>query len=393
MPTPLPPLDLSRIRVFPLAQRHSLSTVDEVLVEPTTAPPAISEFNAAIIERCARDIKTALERGSSVMLIYGAHLVKNGGQLLLGQLLDRGFLTHLATNGAGTIHDWEFSWLGRSTENVRDNVATGSFGTWDETGRYIHLALLLGGVRGWGYGKSLGKFIYEDGASIPTEAELAGQIQAEPGHPLTPARADLLHAIHRFGLKPGPHILTHAHRNSSVLAQAVRQEIAFTVHPGIGYDIIANHPWFNGGVIGRAAGVDFALFGGSVEKLDGGVVLNVGSAIMGPQVFEKSISCVNNLRVQANRPIVSGHSIYVVDLQDGGNWDWSKGEPPRDNSAYYLRFCKSFSRMGGTMHYAQCDNVAFLHHLFHKLETLHGRTATKDIPDIGEPNPEPRYKW
>lgn len=393
MPTPLPPLDLSRIRVFPLAQRHSLSTVDEVLVEPTTAPPAISEFNAAIIERCARDIKTALERGSSVMLIYGAHLVKNGGQLLLGQLLDRGFLTHLATNGAGTIHDWEFSWLGRSTENVRDNVATGSFGTWDETGRYVHLALLLGGVRGWGYGKSLGKFIYEDGASIPTEAELAGQIQAEPGHPLTPARADLLHAIQRFGLKPGPHILTHAHRNSSVLAQAVRQEIAFTVHPGIGYDIIANHPWFNGGVIGRAAGVDFALFGGSVEKLDGGVVLNVGSAIMGPQVFEKSISCVNNLRLQANRPIVSGHSIYVVDLQDGGNWDWSKGEPPRDNSAYYLRFCKSFSRMGGTMHYAQCDNVAFLHHLFHKLETLHGRTATKDIPDIGEPNPEPRYKW
>lgn len=393
MPTPLSPLDLSRIRVFPLAQRHSLSTVDEVLVEPTTAPPAISEFNAAIIERCARDIKTALERGSSVMLIYGAHLVKNGGQLLLGQLLDRGFLTHLATNGAGTIHDWEFSWLGRSTENVRDNVATGSFGTWDETGRYIHLALLLGGVRGWGYGKSLGKFIYEDGANIPTEAELAGQIQAEPGHPLTPARADLLHAIQRFGLKPGPHILTHAHRNSSVLAQAVRQEIAFTVHPGIGYDIIANHPWFNGGVIGRAAGVDFALFGGSVEKLDGGVVLNVGSAIMGPQVFEKSISCVNNLRLQANRPIVSGHSIYVVDLQDGGNWDWSKGEPPRDNSAYYLRFCKSFSRMGGTMHYAQCDNVAFLHHLFHKLETLHGRTATKDIPDIGEPNPEPRYKW
>ena len=99
---------------------------------------------------------------------------------------------------------------------------------------------------------------------------------------------------------------------------------------------------------------------------------------MGPQVFEKSISCVNNLRLQAGRPIVSGHSIYVVDLQDGGNWDWTKGEPPKDNPAYYLRFCKSFSRMGGTMHYAQCDNVAFLHHLFHRLETLHDRTATKE---------------
>lgn len=393
MLTPPVPLDLSRIRVFPLAQRKSLSTVDEVLIEPTNTPPPVSDFNAALIERCARDIKAALERGAAVMFIYGAHLVKNGGQLLLGQMLDRGFLTHLATNGAGTIHDWEFSWLGRSTESVRDNVATGSFGTWDETGRYIHLALLTGGVRGFGYGKSLGKFIYEDGAFLPSEAELTKQITSEPGHPLTSARADLLQAIQRFGLKTGPHIVPHPHRNSSVLAQAARHEVPFTVHPGIGYDIIANHPWFNGGVIGRAAGVDFALFGGSVEKLDGGVVLSVGSAIMGPQVFEKSISCVNNLRLQAGRPIVSGHSIYVVDLQDGGNWDWTKGEPPKDNPAYYLRFCKSFSRMGGAMHYAQCDNVAFLHHLFHKLENLHGRTATKEIPDIGDPNPEPRYKW
>ena len=391
---PPAPLNLAKVRVFPLAQRKSMSTVDEVLIEPTNTPPPVSDFNAALIERCARDIKAALERGASVMFIYGAHLVKNGGQLLLGQMLDRGFLTHLATNGAGTIHDWEFSWLGRSTESVRDNVATGSFGTWDETGRYIHLALLTGAVRGWGYGKSLGKFIYEDGAFIPTEAELTKQIQAEPGHPLTSARADLLQAIQRFGLKPGQHIVPHPHRNSSVLAQAARHDVPFTVHPGIGYDIISNHPWFNGGVIGRAAGVDFALFGGSVEKLDGGVVLSVGSAIMGPQVFEKSISCVNNLRLQAGRSIVSGHSIYVVDLQDGGNWDWTQGEPPKDNPAYYLRFCKSFSRMGGTMHYAQCDNVAFLHHLFHKLENLHGRTAAKaDIPDIGDPNPEPRYKW
>lgn len=387
------PIDLTKVRVFPLAQRKSMSTVDEVLVEPTLAPPPINDFNAALIDRCARDIKAALERDAAVMFIYGAHLVKNGGQLLLGQMLDRGFLTHLATNGAGTIHDWEFSWLGRSTESVRDNVATGSFGTWDETGRYIHLALMLGAVRGFGYGKSLGKFIYEDGGFIPTEAELTKQISSEPGHPLTSARADLLQAIQRFGLKPGQHIVPHAHRNSSVLAQAARHEVPCTVHPGVGYDIISNHPWFNGGVIGRAAGVDFALFGGSVEKLDGGVVLSVGSAIMGPQVFEKSISCVNNLRLQAGRSIVSGHSIYVVDLQDGGNWDWTKGEPPRDNPAYYLRFCKSFSRMGGAMHYAQCDNVAFLHHLFHKLESLHGRTATKEIPDIGNPEPEPRYKW
>ena len=93
----------------------------------------------------------------------------------------------------------------------------------------------------------------------------------------------------------------------------------------------------------------------------------VGSAIMAPQVFEKSLSCVNNLRLQDRRPIVHDHAIYVVDIQDGGNWDWSKGEPPKTNPAYYLRFCKSFDRMGGAMRYLQIDNVAFLHHLLREL--------------------------
>ena len=83
-----------------------------------------------------------------------------------------------------------------------------------------------------------------------------------------------------------------------------------------------------------------------MDGLDDGVVLSVGSAMMGPQVFEKSLSCVNNLRLQAGRPIVRGHTIYVVDLQDGGGWDWSQGEPPKTNPAYYLRFCKSYSPDG-----------------------------------------------
>jgi hypothetical protein len=75
------------------------------------------------------------------------------------------------------------------------------------------------------------------------------------------------------------------------------------------------------------------------------------------------VSCVNNLRLQAGRRVLAGHTIYVVDLQDGGGWDWSLGEPPKTNAAYYLRFCKSYSRMGGAMHYVQSDNVAFMHQL------------------------------
>ena len=97
------------------------------------------------------------------------------------------------------------------------------------------------------------------------------------------------------------------------------------------------------------------------------MVLSVGSSIMAPQVFVKSLSCVNNLRLQAGRKIVSGHTIYVVDIQDGGNWDWSQGEPTKENPAYYLRFCKSFARMGGTMNYVECDNVVFLQNLLRQL--------------------------
>jgi hypothetical protein len=319
------------------------------------------------IDECAEQIQKALKRKASVMLIYGAHLIKNGGQLLLNQMMERGWLTHLATNGAGIIHDWEFSFLGRSTESVRDNVASGTFGTWDETGHFIHLALLAGGLRGEGFGRSLGRFVCEDGTTLPSAESLEKLLRDEPSHGLAPARAELLQAMHAHNLAAGRHLILHHGRNACVLANAFRQDVPFTVHPGIGYDIISNHPMFNGAAIGRAAEIDFRWFGASVENLDGGVVLSVGSAIMGPQVFEKSLSCVNNLRLQAARPIVGGHTICVVDLQDGGNWDWTKGEPPKDNPAYYLRFCKSYSRMGGTMRYLQCDNVLFLHHLFQQL--------------------------
>ena len=302
------------------------------------------------------------------MLIYGAHLLRNGAAAILDRMMARGWLTHLATNGAGTIHDWEYAWLGRSTESVRNNVATGSFGTWDETGRYIHLALAAGGLVPEGYGRALGRFIEEDGVVLPEPESLAQSISENPNHPLTPARADCLRMMERQGLKGGLVQLQHAHKRASILRSAFVHGVPLSVHPGIGYDIISCHPMFNGAAIGRAAELDFRVFAGSVDALDGGVVLSVGSAIMGPQVFEKSLSCVNNLRLQAGREIVKNHTIVVVDLQDGGGWDWTLGEPPKEHPAYYLRFCKSYARMGGTMHYLQADNLRFLHNLWHALK-------------------------
>ena len=246
----------------------------------------------------AAKIREARRRKAAVMLIYGAHLMKNGAARIVDSLMAQGWLTHLATNGAGTIHDWEYAWLGRSTESVRDGVAHGCFGTWDETGRNIHVALLAAGVAGVGYGRALGQFIAEDGVLLPEPADLEDDIRREPAHPLTAARAELLCAMREHGLPAGCYTTPHCWKEASILASAFRHGVPITVHPGIGYDIIATHPMFNGAAIGRAAQRDFAQFTRAVEDLDGGVVLSVGSAIMGPQVFEKSLK----LRQQSPPP-------------------------------------------------------------------------------------------
>ena len=361
------PIDLKKVKVFPLAERESLSPIEKILIHPDQAPAPCSPEIAQAIAGCATKIQSARKRGANVMLLYGAHLIKNGAMAIVISLIEKGWVTHLATNGAGTIHDWELSYLGRTEESVRKNVAAGKFGTWEETGRCTQLALLAGGLRPEGYGRSLGRFITEDGVALPTRESLEKLLRDEPSHPLSPARADLLQSMALHNLPSGRIEVRHQWKKTSILAEAFRLNVPFTVHPGIGYDIFTNHPMFNGAVVGRAAEFDFRLFSRAVEGLDGGVVLSVGSAIMAPQVFEKSISCVNNLRLQEGRNIVQGHTIYVVDIQDGGNWDWTQGEPPKDNPAYYLRFCKSFARMGGGMEYVQSDNVAFLHNLLKRL--------------------------
>jgi len=364
------PLDLQQLKVRPLAERHSLSTLEKILLDPDESPPPCSAGNLKSIRACARQIAQARARHAGVILMYGAHLVKNGAQRIVNSLIEDGWITHLATNGAGAIHDWELAFLGRTEESVRQNVATGTFGAWAETGRNLHLAALTGALRPEGYGRSLGRLISDDGLTLPAPRDLEAAIRDKPADPLTPARAELLLALLKHNLASGRVEVNHPWKKDSILARSFQRNVPLTVHPGIGYDIIANHPMFNGAALGRAAEMDFKLLAASVDTLDGGVVISVGSAIMAPQVFEKSLSCVNNLRLQTGRKIVEHPSFYVVDIQDGGRWDWSKGEPPKDNSAYYLRFCKSFSRMGGNMDYLQCDNVAFLHHLLRELREL-----------------------
>ena len=355
--------DPLQLRTLPLASRTSLLSVDDILIAPESPTPP---HDAAAVARAATAIRAARERGAASILMYGAHLIRNGAALIITRLMERGWVTHLATNGAGSIHDWEFAWLGRSCEGVEATVADGTFGAWEETGRNLHLALLAGGVAGEGYGKSVGRFIAEDGCTFTSPEHLRERLRHADQH--APACAEALCAMLQHGIASGKTSVEHRWKHASLLAQAHRLGVPATIHPGIGYDIVSCHPMFNGAAIGRAAGRDYHTFCESVDRLDGGVVLAVGSAIMAPQVFEKSLACVHNLRAQDGRPQVAGHSIFVVDLQDGGGWDWTHGDPPKSSAAYYLRFCKSFSRMGGAMHYVQNDNAAFVHALLHSLE-------------------------
>ena len=360
--------DPRRIRVYPLAERRSKHTLAEIRVDPDSAPPAPGELTPRI-EQVAEEIRSARKRNAAVILAYGAHLVKNGLGPVVVRLLEEGWITHLATNGAGTIHDWEYAFLGRSEEDVRTHVAQGCFGTWDETGRSIHLAVMAGALQGMGYGESLGKFIGEDGCALPPPRELAAALTAWSRHPvddpLMSARAELLQAMTRFDLPGGFFQVIHPHKDFSLTAAAYRLRVPLTVHPGIGYDIVYAHPMASGAALGRGAHADFRIFVDSVMGLEGGVFLSVGSAIMAPQIFEKALSIANNLRRQDGRdplqPFILVNDLAAVD------WDWSQGEPPPDDPAYYLRFCKSFSRMGGQMAYAHGDNRILLHNLLHAL--------------------------
>jgi hypothetical protein len=209
----------------------------------------------------------ARKRDASVILMYGAHLIKNGAMGIVNSLVENGWITHLATNGAGTIHDWELAFLGRTEESVKTNVATGTFGTWDETGRNIHLALLAGAPHGKGYGQSLGHFIENDGVTLPTTDSLKKSLSEEPTHPSSPARAELLRVMITQRLASGRIKVKHPWKDASILARAFRHGVPLTVHPGIGYDIISCHPMFRGAVIGRAADIDFRLIGSAVEGL------------------------------------------------------------------------------------------------------------------------------
>jgi len=254
-----PEADLSRVRTVPVGGRPN--RVDATLLAD---PPAANRSFDAFLESlpdllAARDLRAAIaaiaaaaraRRG--VIALLGGHVIKTGMGPLLVHLLRRGVLTHVAMNGAAAIHDFELAAFGGTSEDVAAGLKDGTFGMAEETGREMNGAIARGHAEGWGLGEALGRWLAE--------------------------RSDL----------PG--------REQSVLLAARERGAGVTVHTAIGADIIHQHPAADGAATGDTTHRDFRRLAAAVALLDGGgVVLNLGSAVIMPEVFLKALTVARNL--------------------------------------------------------------------------------------------------
>ncbi len=364
-------LDRTQLNIKPLSQRKNKVNIESDHIPITEQPKNNSERFRTLVDQTVQKIINARKNDLPVMLTFGAHTIKNGMGPVIIKLMEDGWLTHLATNGAGIIHDWEFAFQGKSSEDVEAYVNEGQFGIWEETGKYINLAILIGAYEGMGYGESVGSMIQNEGVKIPTIEELQSVILDYKNDNMEKASAalDILHYIQKLDIETGWLQISFPYKNYCVQSNAFRLGIPFTGHPMIGHDIIYTHPMNHGAALGRVALRDFLSFANSVSELDGGVYMSVGSAVMSPMIFEKSLSMSQNLSIQNNKHI-DDHYMIIVDLAKS-DWDWQKnGEPPVTDPAYYLRYLKTFNRMGGEMQYLSADNRDFLLAIYHSLSKI-----------------------
>jgi len=320
---PFPQFDRSRLILETLASRQHDLTVKDILPLDAEIPPFGNPKLTVIAER----ILAARERGAAVILMMGAHVLRRGNSRFIIDLMERGILTHIAMNGAGAIHDFELAHIGATTESVSRYIKTGQFGMWNETGLLNEFAMLAQ-QKERGLGEEFGHAIAMD------HWVWVGPVEA--------SQID-------FGNFP--------HSEISVLATAYLKNVPATVHVSIGQDIVHQHPNCDGGAWGAASYTDFLIFVESVRNLEGGVVLNFGSAVMGPEIYLKALSMARNVARQEGQQIAN-FTTAVFDLPDLG--DDFEAEPPKTDPRYYYRPWKTILVRtvadGGESYYIQGDH-------------------------------------
>lgn len=307
---PYPQFDRSRLVIKPLGERcHDLSHdsllgLDELPAEPD------AETLATLNVLGAR-MAAARDRGASVLMLMGAHVIRAGVARQLIDLVERGLITHIGMNGAGPIHDYEFARIGATCESVARYIRSGEFGLWRETGE-INDIVRDGAARGLGLGESIGRAILD--SSFP-------------------------------------------HKDTSILAACVRRGVPVTAHVGIGYDIIHEHPNFDPAAFGVASYRDFLTVCDTVDRLEGGVFLCCGSAVMGPEVYLKALSMARNVAHQQGRSIARFTTAAFDLIPIRGDFH---AEAPKSNPQYYYRPWKTILVRtvadGGESHYVCGDH-------------------------------------
>ena len=255
--------DRTRLLIKPLHERHH----DYELGHWLKLDEDVPVYTHPDLPAVARRLVAAKKKGAARILLMGAHVVKAGLNRYVIDLMERGFVSHVAVNGASTIHDFELARIGATSESVARYIRTGEFGLWRETGELNQIIQEAAKLE-LGLGENLGRRI--ESSDFP-------------------------------------------HKDVSIFAAGYRLSVPVTVHVGIGYDIIHEHPNCDGAALGAASYRDFLVFARTVENLEGGVLLTFGSAIMGPEVYLKSLSMARNIAQQQGRTL-SKFATAVFDL-------------------------------------------------------------------------------
>jgi hypothetical protein len=311
---PYPTFDRSRLRIRPLAERqHDLDLSALLPLDAALAP-----FEHPALPALAGALEQARRHGRARILLMGAHVVRAGVAGHLIDLMRRGLIDHLAMNGAGPVHDWELALVGATTESVARYIASGEFGLWRETGR-INDVIAAGARVGLGLGEAVGRAILE--GDFP-------------------------------------------HKDVSLLAAAARLGVPATVHVGVGQDILHEHPNCDGAALGETSYRDFLVFAQTVTRLEGGVLLNFGTAVMGPEVYLKALAMARNVAHQEGRAI-RHFTTAVFDLVplEGD----VRQQAPKSDPRYYYRPWKTILVRtvadGGQSFYIQGDHRVTIPHL------------------------------
>ncbi|MFH1512315.1 MAG: HAD family hydrolase [Bacillota bacterium] len=318
-----PTLLFAHIHTESAGKRVNLVTIGNML---TPGLDPVPPWGSGDFDTLVKRMQAARANHRPVIFSMGAHVIKNRLSRYLIALMREGWVTHLAGNGACSIHDFELCYLGGTSEDVPTAIEDGSFGMWEETGRWMNTAIAAGWKEGYGYGESLARYI--------------------DGHP---------------GRFP--------YRDDCVLYQAWKLGVPATYHIALGTDIIHQHPATDFQAIGGASGIDFHSFCFAVSQLSGGVFLNFGSGVIGPEVFLKALSISRNLGYQTFDITTAN-----FDLIDLGDYRRKVGH---DDPRYYYRPRKNIvlrpvSRGGMGWHFVG-NHLETIPNLYEKLTGKGGR--------------------